>query len=61
MAGMMSSDAIIYFFDCLPGVTSLCIEQKKFVGDSFYAGKLSFRTFDTPTSSENEEGGFARG
>jgi hypothetical protein len=34
MAGVMSSDAGIFFFDCLPGVTSLCIEQK-FVGDLF--------------------------
>ena len=44
---MMSSDAGIYFLDCLPGVTSLCIEQK-FVGDSFcfFAQPCCFGAFD---------------
>jgi hypothetical protein len=31
---MVSGDAGIYFLDCLPGIASLCIEQK-FVGDLF--------------------------
>jgi hypothetical protein len=44
---MMSSDAGIYIFDCLPGVTSLCIEQK-FVGNSFcfFAQPCCFGAFD---------------